>query len=68
MKSKNISLLFQRDHATRSLVLALGVCYLARLEEGTREKYAKCVGDQLTELIGDEELDGANFLFEQIEL
>ena len=57
----------QRDYSTRSLILAIGVCYLARLEDETRENYAEHISGQLEELIGGEDIDGSEYLFDQIE-
>ena len=50
-------------------MLALGVCYLARLEEATRQTYAEFVSAKLEDLIGARNaLTGTEYLFEQIEL
>ena len=61
----------QEDDPSRCLLLAIGVCYLARLEEETREKYADYLSEQLQWVIGARDNDnsmGKHFLFEQIEL
>ena len=61
----------QEDDPSRCLLLAIGVCYLARLEEETREEYADYLSEQLQWVIGARDNDnsmGKHFLFEQIEL
>ena len=59
----------QRQPEARSLLLALGVCYLARLEEATRKKYAEAVSTLLQDAIGARnQIRGPQFLFHQIEL
>lgn len=64
-----VSCMFQ-DYTTRSVVLAIGVCYLARLEDATRDKYADFISDKLKGLIGGPAalISGKDYLFRQIEL
>ena len=52
----------------RSLVLALGVCYLARLEDDTRVRYAERVSAIIKHMIHTTDLTGADYLFKQIDL
>ncbi|XP_067936897.1 E3 ubiquitin-protein ligase rnf213-alpha-like [Watersipora subatra] len=55
------------DYATRSLLLALGVCYLARLEDRTREEYVRFLAPSIEELLGDTDESGGQFFLDQLE-
>ncbi|XP_067937583.1 E3 ubiquitin-protein ligase rnf213-alpha-like [Watersipora subatra] len=57
-------------YEARCLLLGLGVCYLARLEEATRIRYAEFISAQLAELIGGHLnlITGHKVFFEQVEL
>ena len=54
-------------YTTRSLILALAVCYLARLEDSTREEFVDHLSPSISELLEDEHIDGADFFMEQVE-
>jgi hypothetical protein len=53
----------------RSLVLAIGVCYLARLEDDTRKEYSKLVSGHIASLM-DRHINmlcDSDYLLDQIE-
>jgi len=64
----------QGDYTTRSLVLAIGVCYVVRLEDSTRTAYAVFIKEKIETLIGDGpsknlyKMSGSDFLFHQLDL
>jgi len=49
------------------LVLALAVCYIARLEEDTREQYIEYIAPKITELIGRDDIEAQDFIRTEIE-
>lgn len=53
----------------RSLLLAIGVCYLARLEEKTRDTYAGYICNGIEELTGQySRAKGSDVLMKQVQL
>lgn len=64
----------QKEYCARCLALAMGVCYLARLEDKTRDDFLTFVGSKLQRMIfsteygRDGKKDGRQFLIDQLEL
>jgi len=48
-------------------VLALAVCYIARLEENTREQYIEHIAPKIKELIGRDDIEAQDFIRAEIE-
>ncbi|KAF6032077.1 hypothetical protein EB796_009577 [Bugula neritina] len=60
----------KRNYAVRSMVLALGVCYFARLEENTRRRYAEAIREAIQEMMGIRWAapDPARYVMDEIEI
>jgi len=49
------------------LVLALAVCYIARLEEDTREQYIEYIAPKIGELMGRDDIEAQYFIRDEID-
>ncbi|XP_067940326.1 E3 ubiquitin-protein ligase RNF213-like [Watersipora subatra] len=70
---RSIILYFQSSDSpsdsVRSILLAIGVCYLARLESATRKSYAKAISASICQLMGGKSVtEGVEYLFQQVNM
>ena len=56
----------QPSDIVRSILLGIGVCYLARLETATREVYAKHISSKIQNMLEPGSSNGGDLLIEQI--